>query len=163
MTHPPVLFLDFDGVLNSVAFWNRRGSPTSIRITSNAEEIDPGAVALLNSVLDTTGAVVVFSTAWRNSFSVVDLDGLLRERGFTGCCIDATPTIREGGSYGERRVWEIRRWLNAHPEVVTWAAVDDIDLGSAGLGHERFVHTDVSVGLTTDAAERLGVMLGGAA
>ena len=52
-----VVFLDIDGVLNSVAFDRER--------TNGQGNIDKTRLPLLKQILDETGALIVLSSSWR--------------------------------------------------------------------------------------------------
>lgn len=154
-----VLFLDIDGVLNSHDYFNRRrgGSlvilerpPQTDHLSPEARDIDPDAVALLNRVLAETGAKVVLSSAWRIVHPIEQMRGILRERGFTGELIGITPNHHDSIRWPE-----IRAWLDAHPEVTRWAAVDDTNLAREGCPPSHFVLTEFAYGLTAYAAWRL--------
>lgn len=90
-----LIFLDFDGVLNSVPFMERlqerlqaEGKPLATRYT-----IDPVAVELLNGLIEETGAKVVVSSSWRKLFDVPELQAILVEQGFRGNIVDVTPDL----------------------------------------------------------------------
>ena len=118
-----VLFLDVDGVLNSLS-WFAKSPPSS------TTEVDAKAVARVQNVLRRTGAQLVLSSSWRHC---PDLIEKLKAQGLP--IIDRTPSINEC-----RRGVEIRAWLVGHPEVTTYAIIDDD--ADAGEGHEaRFVRT----------------------
>ena len=74
-----VVFLDFDGVLNSKEFFK---SPRHEE--SEAGALDPEAIARLNRLLAATGAVVVISSSWRHGYTVGALASMLESRGFVG-------------------------------------------------------------------------------
>ena len=58
-----IVFLDFDGVLNSHAYFNARTE--KFEDVGEAGELDPTAVERLNRIIDATGALVVVSSSWR--------------------------------------------------------------------------------------------------
>lgn len=124
-----VLFLDFDGVLNSIAFmksqsaagkWEMVTARTGARDWSNM--IDPRAIVLLNGVVARTGAKIVVSSSWRLALTKDEIISALRKRGFRGDVIDATPHCS-----GEPRSFEIAAWLNHRGagDVSRFAIVDD--------------------------------------
>jgi len=72
-----IVFLDFDGVVNSQAYAIESGiSPGS------SDFIDPVAVERLNFFLKETGAKVVISSAWRELHPMADVIRFLEEKGF---------------------------------------------------------------------------------
>ena len=136
-----VLFLDFDGVLNSDQY-NRQRDP---RTQGNLDET---RLPLLCRILEETGAVIVLSTSWRLYWSP---DPALcapewRETGevltrYGIPVLDRTPAYN-----GNSRDREIRDWLAAHAgEVESFAILDDIPFGWGDLS-DRLVRTDMRKG-----------------
>jgi len=109
-----VLFLDFDGVLNSRRFYVAR--------PSHEFKLDPVAVERVNRLLERTGAKVVVSSVWRIGRSIEALQAVLEEYGFRGKVIGRTPRLR-AAVRGE----EIREWLVMHPSfnVESFVIIDD--------------------------------------
>jgi hypothetical protein len=110
-----LLFLDFDGVLNSSNFLYRSGERFSS--TSADEKIDPEAVRRLNEITDRTGASIVVSSAWRIGKRVADLRDLLKRHGATGPVVGATPG-------GQTRGDQIASWM-ANRDVESFVILDD--------------------------------------
>lgn len=77
--------------------------------------MDPTLLERLKGVLNRTGAKVVLSSTWR-----VDPVGVLAAKQLGVPFIDVTPDQPDAPRCGE-----ITSWLNAHPEVVRYAVVDD--------------------------------------
>ena len=162
--HPPVLFLDIDGVLN------RTRAATHIRI-------DEDLVARLKTLLEETGAVIVLSTFWRPFLPYCQY--ILHRHGIAAdAVIGRTPGISgatsfANGSCGEqlfsssafddamyqKRHQEIGAWLTAHPEVTRFAIVDDRPSAADERLAPFFVQCDAACGLTDADAERLSVLL----
>lgn len=143
-----ILFLDIDGVLNSVktsvAFgrWPHDITPKELSL------FDTAAIALLQRLCDSAGIQIVLSSAWRLSH---DFKAVGEAFGLP--IIDRTPALP--GPRGE----EIAAWLAAHPEVTDYAIVDDDPDMLPGQLH-RFVHTDGYEGLTWGAFKRLCGLFG---
>lgn len=60
-----------------------------------------------------------------------------------------------------KREAEICEWLDRHPSVGTWIAIDDMDLLSSDSEHARrlrghVVHTNADTGLTLQDASGVG-------
>ncbi|MBR4864842.1 MAG: hypothetical protein IKU07_09720 [Oscillospiraceae bacterium] len=114
-----VIFLDFDGVLNSNAYLMRSGG--------QGVTIDPARMVLLKQIVDATGAKIVLSSSWRLHWSAVP-----EECNFTGRQIeeifaahemkiwDKTPTV------GRRREGQIKQFLDDHPEIENFVVLDDM-------------------------------------
>lgn len=128
-----ILFLDVDGVLNSATFFAEN---PPMPVTS----VDPRAVRRIRRVVEATGALVVLSSSWRKQPELVDV---LRTAGVP--IHDLTPTLTgpNGGTYVARRD-EILAWLNEHPEVTSYAIIDDDPDAEVG-GH--FVRTYWRLGM----------------
>lgn len=112
-----VVFLDVDGVLNSVAYSKsgRRRGP------KHARNIDRLAVAHLNTIVDATNAVVVISSVWRLLHSLPKLRSYLRQRGFRGRIIGRTEEFPS-----DTRGAEIAEWLRiCGRPVQSYVALDD--------------------------------------
>jgi hypothetical protein len=139
-----IVFLDFDGVINSSIFFNKRKLDESLRMSSPewwAEMIDPEPVALLNQILDQTGAKVVISSTWRFANTWEELQEILEVRGFTGEVIGATPKMN-----AEERWEKINKWLDdGHVPVESFVILDDLrDMGDL---QDHLVNTNVRYGL----------------
>lgn len=152
---PSILFLDFDGVLNTTPYLLGFGAG----FLKRSEELSLEHVARLNQVLAQTGAKVVVTSTWRIGSTIDELQALLDSRGFIGEVLGMTPDLFHENARRARGE-EISRWLEDHEDlhVSLYAVVDD-DPG-AGVGHEgRFVLTSDSLGLTDLEAARLVTLL----
>lgn len=159
-----VLFLDFDGVLNSHDWWTRRGEAITERAADLRREFDPVAVARLNEVTR-DGVQIVVSSSWRYGRSVEQLRKLLVQIGVTAPVLDKTVDRCESRElatiymveHAERGA-EIAEWLSGAKGVETYAIVDDdYDAGVSHAGH--FVKTRIAVGLTDADVARLREIL----
>ncbi len=172
-----ILFLDVDGVLNHLE-WKRRQSKRPTRSYEEAftRRIDPECLARLNLITDMTGAVIVFSSSWREGRPWRESAAILRRVGMTGTMIDRTPTPAEqDGSvfahYEGRlpkmlepypRGYEIQQWIDAQSFAAapTIVILDDDD-DMAHLAN-RLVRTDSATGgLQFGHARRAIAMLNG--
>jgi hypothetical protein len=100
-----VIFLDIDGVLNTLGFLQGLPAPDF------AKMIDARAVARLNRLIHRSRAKVVISSSWRCHLPVTEIDQILRAHGFEGDIVGVTPRLppNRGG--------EIRAWIDSCPEV----------------------------------------------
>lgn len=98
-----LVFLDFDGVLNSHDWWRRR--PTTPR-RDFLNELDPAACARLQRLCDETFAQIVISSTWRLLHKRPALVEMLRARGVTARVLGVTPSLPRGP-----RGLEIADWL----------------------------------------------------
>jgi hypothetical protein len=139
-----VIFLDFDGVLNSWAWLEECAKKYPNRVFGAITfdpltHIDEGAVAVLEDVVKKSGAVVVISSTWRKIHHVDDIRSFLKTKGFTGSVIDITPTL-----YSKRGL-EIQKWLDQNPQVTDFVIIDD-DSDMEHLMH-KLVQTHCDFGL----------------
>lgn len=143
----PIIFLDFDGVLNSLAYarahFERTGTPFGII------DIDRDAVARLNTLIERTGAEVVVSSSWRLGHSWDELSEILRAKGFKGRVIGVTPSHHRQvqGSVlvvSSARRDEIKAWIEEHTFQGPFVVFDD-DSDASIEGH--FIKTAWEDGL----------------
>mmetsp|Transcript_22715 Transcript_22715/g.57849 ORF Transcript_22715/g.57849 Transcript_22715/m.57849 type:complete len:678 (+) Transcript_22715:63-2096(+) len=138
-----VVFLDVDGVLHSLF-----GDDLFVE----------SCCAAFESVIRRTGASIVLSSTWRlEQAKVAMLNGVLQQRGISPV-MDCTKELNTP------REMEICEWLDRHPEVAHWVAIDDMDLEIRNSIHARrmrghFVRTDCDIGLTAALAEQAMTML----
>lgn len=145
----PVLFVDFDGVLNCAS---------TDRVWRGFKGLDPTKVRMLDAIVEQTGARIVISSAWRVGRSVEDLRRILKLHTMrhAGAVIGKT----RNGRLDEWREGQIKEWLAQHPKVKTFAIVDDT--------HEfptlfrRYVQTTWESGLEPGHVRRLVALLRGA-
>lgn len=122
-----IIFLDIDGVLNSVMYDASRSEERA------DNRIDASRVRLLADIVNATDAKIVLSSTWREAWDkdpdLCDSDGkyinkCLSEYGLS--IIDKTPYL----SYSDERRLEILDWLARHlGEVESFVILDDINCG----------------------------------
>jgi hypothetical protein len=142
-----LLFLDFDGVLNSEPFYRVKAS--------GVLPLDPAAVALLNELVRRARARVVVSSSWRlgRRVTVASLRRTLEEVGFSGRVVGKTPEL-----VGQPRGLEIQAYLNGWKgkAVESFVILDD-DADMVHLSH-RLVKTTFRTGLTAQHVDRAVAM-----
>lgn len=145
-----VLFLDFDGVMNSEDYIKSLGKPFST--TVDDEIIDPKTITLLNTIIRETKSEIVVSSVWRKTMTAFALQCMMLRHGFEGEIIDTTPSSASG-----IRGLEIQTWLNQHPEVESFAILDD----SNDMAHlmPYLIRTTYKEGLTDYYAQQTIKML----
>lgn len=135
-----VIFLDFDGTLNSQAL--SLSDPDD-----NWPKIDPSPVAALNRVTQATNAKLVIISSWRLYHSVQELDDLLGSQGVEASVIDKTPSMPDK----DRRL-EIMSWLFSRGvirgDVTGYVVLDDRTDSDTLDG--RFVQPTSFMGFTND-------------
>lgn len=144
-----IVFLDFDGVLNSVAWQRVRGPrPRPATLENEAKWLlDRDAVEMLNRLVD-AGAAFVVSSSWRLHYTLSELRRVLAAVGFRGQLIDVTAVhstrTAEGFYLGADRGNEIKAWLALHGDVPFIVLDDNLWPGMVNL---PVVQTDDRVGL----------------
>jgi hypothetical protein len=122
-----VIFLDFDGVLNSRRFFAQRSGRSGERAD---DALDPDAVARVNRIIERTGAKIVISSSWRMADPLARIMTILRLHGFTGEIVGTTPVL--SGTRGR----EIKEWLRANRGVTAYVILDDAtDMDGLGARH----------------------------
>lgn len=114
-----VIFLDFDGVLNSAASF-RYEHRRKTRVIN--ETLSVIATSNLQYVLEQDSSVkIVVSSTWRKIFRLDKLKNILNSYGVDPSkVIGVTPSIFSGN-----RGREIRMWLDEHPNVEQYVILDD--------------------------------------
>lgn len=147
-----VIFLDFDGVLNTDRYLRERDPRTQ-------SILDETKLSLLRRIVEETGAVIVLSTSWRRHWHP---DPTLWDATWKPCgealgrfglrVLDRTPDYGDHG--GNNRDREVRDWLTAHRgEVESFVILDDVLMGWEELS-DRLVHTNPYRGLTEVLADK---------
>ena len=134
-----IVFLDFDGVLNSEQSTQQLG--TRYRFARSSVEA-------LNGVLRQSEAHIVITSSWRESWSLrenaefLERDGVLPSR-----VVGKTPTL------GQERGLEIEAWLRSAPyAVASFVILDDRD--DMAMHRGRLVQVSPLVGLSSAQAKR---------
>lgn len=155
-----VLFLDFDGVLNSAASFGyeerRREKNPELKLGPVNETLCNVCTSNFQVILEHFPQLkVVISSSWRTLFTLDWLKDKLASYGIDSSrVIDKTP-----GSDWTFRGCEINEWLSKHPEVTTFVVLDDNEIGD-GIPDSKIVKTSWNVGLTLphalEAIQKLG-------
>ena len=135
-----IIFLDIDGVLNSVRYDRER--------RENDGNIDETRLVLLKGLIDTTGAEIVLSSSWRKHWGSMpeECDAIGDELNMEFCKFGLTVTDKTPVLSAIERGIEIKAWLDDHAdEVGSFVILDDMFFGFAGL-EEHFVKTDSRIG-----------------
>lgn len=145
MTRVKIVFLDFDGVLNSREYRSTRPplDPKFCWGTPEHEDwsIDRSAVLRLNRLAALPDVAIVVSSMWRIPRSRADLRGLLTRNGFTGTLICKTPVLNKP------RGVEVREWLRQTERNVSSFVILDDDDDFYEFGADRLVLTSGDTGL----------------
>lgn len=135
-----ILFLDIDGVCNS--------EDTLRKSNGGIIGIDPYMAFLVGKITLDTGCEVVLSSSWKHSEESVEW---VKKRVVD--LLDLTPDLPYEEGKNERG-WEIKAWLDKHPEVTRYAILDD---NSDMLPEQfpNFFKTDWKVGITKEISDQI--------
>lgn len=150
-----ILFLDHDGVICLDNNWgsrrkkqnkwdgmklsmDRKGIPIEYRF----DDFDQKAVAVLNGILDETGAEIVVSSDWKHWATLEEMGEYYEIQGIRKKPIDFTKNLGQCSFQDKKEfVWsstydleqsryvEITQYLMDHPKITHWVAVDDLHMG----------------------------------
>ena len=137
-----VVFLDFDGVLNSAKYDEERDK------TRNTN-IDESRLPYLKRIVEKTGAKIVLTTSWREHWNKneadcddvgVWLNALFEKYGLK--IYDKTPRLH----FGAGRKAEVFSWLEYPPEKIeNYVIIDDYGFAWEELG-DKLVKTSPYIG-----------------
>lgn len=146
-----VVFLDFDGVLNSHRWLEANRAHTETAPLWFNDNFDPAACERINRITSATGAKIVVSSSRRFIYSLPKLQAVLKNCGITGEVIGSTPKL--GGKRGN----EIAQWLNDCSRVESFVILDD----DGDMVHlmDRLVRTSMDDGLQDNHVEMAIAML----
>jgi len=121
-----ILFLDHDGVICLSSEWGSRFKSKE-GLDSIFDRFNQKALNVLNQIIEKTDCEIVISSDWRYHATLERMGDLYEMRGIKKKPIDYTVNSRIS-SLEEGRALEIKEWLEQHPEVTGWVAVDDLDM-----------------------------------
>lgn len=151
-----VIFLDHDGVICLAHNWGSRfkkqektgftpgteAEKFSDDINIKFDNFDRKAIKVLNQILDKTGAEIVVSSDWQGWATVEELGDFYESQGIHKRPIDTTHTEipldmeklkdfpwNKTFDLEQERSLFIQRWIDEHPEITHWVAVDDLNMG----------------------------------
>ena len=148
-----IIFLDIDGVIclsrewgsrgRKIKRWELEGGEGEPPVTIRLDDFNKIAVDVLNDIILTSGADLVISSDWRLYATLDEMKDLFHQFGVIKGPIDFTPELQTITKHANIRVDEIKSWLESHPEVEKWVAIDDLDLSEL----DNFVKTREREGL----------------
>lgn len=140
-----VIFLDVDGVLNNLDWAKKMKDEEGVSVFRE-NILEERALRLLKRLVDSTGARIIVSSAWRRIPTAYgDLISQLEHFGMQ--VFDKTPYV--GGERGN----DITAWFKRHPGKYSYAILDDDSDMGAHMEHlvqTNFYHR----GLTGDHVNR---------
>lgn len=171
-----IIFLDHDGVIclstewgsryNKQKKWGKRKlsmTPREIPLEYRFDNFNKKAVKVLNEILEETDAEIVISSDWKYHGTLEELQNYYVNQGIKKVPISFTKTVSEidndvwqkqfrfTARLEEERAFEIKSWLNENPNITSWVAIDDLNMGKTqrindeefvfDWGLDNFVHT----------------------
>lgn len=140
-----IIFLDFDGVLNSQEFFKRLREG---KVKTNDKykcDLDKSKVIMLNEIVKKTNAKIVISSFWRYIYKFETLQKILKKHGFKYKIYDVTPF----GAMTDR--WkQIQEWIDSCKENIEDFIIIDDEKDHIGYLKNKLVLTDFSTGLTQE-------------
>ena len=112
-----VIFLDFDGVLNSEKYLRT--------CEQDGIAIDMSRLQLLKMVVEATNAKIILSTSWREHWETdgnCDAIGQEINRIFAQFGLQIFGKTQHLGGSRER---EVEQWLATHPQTTNFVVIDD--------------------------------------
>jgi len=140
-----VVFLDFDGVLNSADTMKQ------------GVHLHPDFVVRLCRLCRDHKVNIVVSSSWRFIHTIEEIRGFLRVTGMFGSermVIDKTPNLSGDSKRGD----EIKAWLDEHDEVEGFIIIDD-DSDMLAEQMPFFVQTSWESGFTEECCAKADVLL----
>lgn len=137
-----IIFLDFDGVLNTEQYQARLAVDGVPNKDAWGPLFDPRAVDNLRKIIEATGAAIVISSSWRYMHRLGSLRMMWEVRELPGEILDILPCGATYISRGE----DIECWLNQYGQT-DYVIIDDLnDFYPTQL--DRYVETNPIVGIT---------------
>lgn len=143
-----IIFLDFDGVINTPIYSEERkvidyNCPSDQRVNNRT------AVEYVNMLGKLWNAKIVVSSSWRDR-GINHVKEILKNSGLDIEVIGITPWLQQ------KRGLEIQTWLNKHPEVTNFVILDDDD----DMDHlsNRLIKCRSSYGFMEDEYQRAKIM-----
>ena len=163
-----VIFLDHDGVICLSTEWGgrykkqnkwggRKLSMTGLEIPVEYrfDNFNKKAISILNEILEETGAEIVVSSDWKRWATVEEMGEYYEAQGIIKKPIATTPNLYDfdqdtaglfhwKGWMGRARILEIKKYLELHPDITHWVAIDDLNMSpeyNQDNGLEHFILT----------------------
>ena len=161
-----VIFLDHDGVICLSNNWGtrykkqRKWGNIKMSMTSKDmplevrfDDFDEKSISVLNEIIQTTGAEIVVSSDWKHHANVDEMGLYYESQDICKKPIAFTPNLGDCTNYDDTFEWnrqwdleqtrslEIKQYLQDHPEITHWVAIDDLNMGKTGLDYSvEFQH-----------------------
>jgi HAD domain in Swiss Army Knife RNA repair proteins len=150
-----IIFIDFDGVLNSTAFFTR--NPRAAALYRARELVfDPLAMTAFSNLVRKTRSVVIISSDWRKAYDYDVIARKMQQAGFRYPDLIAgqIPNFGQNSQRGD----EIAAWLKSHGiRNEPYAILDDRSDMTTVKKH--LILTNPLVGLTSNDVKKAMALL----
>lgn len=157
-----IIFLDIDGVLNYYHYLKGEENLNDCKWDTDPYPLSRKKMAILNGIIEKTGAKIVLTSVWRLHFDTVEeCDAYFKGRGLKGDIIGKTDRSKQWMLRGN----EIRQWIYEHIDLLEFESTLD-----AGRFHnyvildddsdmllwqkDNFIHINGEFGLTEEDADK---------
>ncbi|MBQ0084071.1 MAG: hypothetical protein KBS52_04825 [Clostridiales bacterium] len=150
-----ILFLDFDGVVNSGAYRENFE-------LYEANPIEPQKLELIKRIADETSAKIVLTSTWRKFWREDgpqdNEKGILIERLFGDCGLKVCSKTPELDFFCRDK--EVKAWLESNPEAEAYCVLDDLsEFFEEPSVKEHLVLTNSETGITEeDVSKAIGIL-----
>ena len=147
-----IIFLDHEGVICLSTEWGGRfkkqreagrklsQSIESLPVKARFDNFNKKAIKILNEILEETNADIVVSSDWKRWANVEEMGEYYESQGLKKKPIGFTKFLQDcevpqnfpwSRTYDleQSRSLEIKQYLQDHPEITHWVAVDDLNMG----------------------------------
>ena len=143
-----IIFLDFDGVLNTEHYQGLlqyQGKPWQ---DEYGAFFDPNAVKQMKRIIDATGADIVVESSWKD-LGLDEMKELWEVRNLPGTIIDITPSL-----LGKNKGVEIASWLSKYAKQDLRYVIIDAEFVILDSQLPHFILTNPYEGITEEQANR---------
>jgi hypothetical protein len=130
----------------------------SLPVEARFDNFNKKAVDVLNEILEETNAEIVVSSDWKKWASVEEMGEYYESQGIKKKPIAFTKKLTDSDvpknfvwsprwELEQERSIEINQYLQDHPEITHWVAVDDLNMGIPQT-HESWGEMEMDWGLT---------------
>lgn len=130
MNKQKIIFLDFDGVMDTLRYFNileSKGLPICDKYGSI---FDPECVENLRHIIDVTNASIVVSSSWKYFMPLQELKEMWNKRQLPGNIIGMTPFDPRN-----HRGYEIEAWLDMQAQEPDYVIIDDMEANEFNENH----------------------------
>lgn len=135
-----IIFLDIDGVLNSVRYDRQR--------TVNQGNIDETRLQLIKELVEETKALIVLSSSWRKHWEkdITKCDAIGREINEVFAKYQLVIYDKTESLPSNDRAQEIRVWLEHQGDIEEYVIFDDIAFGWGDDLQDHLIKTNPRIG-----------------